>query len=67
VPKKPIIRVVLSPEEKRILDIICTKLGQTESETLRYAFMSYAKEMGAIEEHMRSFQKHEKEHNKENE
>jgi len=38
VAKKHIVRVVLSLEQKEILDNICRKLGQSESETLRISF-----------------------------
>jgi hypothetical protein len=47
VPRKYIVRVVLSPQHKEILDNICVKLGQSESETLRVAFLEYAKSISA--------------------
>lgn len=50
VPRKSIVRVVLSPQHKEILDNICTKLGQSESETLRVAFLEYAKSISLITE-----------------
>jgi hypothetical protein len=43
-------RVVLSPQHKEILDSICIKLGQSESETLRIAFLEYAKSISLITE-----------------
>lgn len=43
-------RVVLSPQHKEILDNICSKLGQSESETLRIAFLEYAKDISLITE-----------------
>ena len=44
--RKYIARVVLSPQHKEILDKICTKLGK--SETLRMAFMEYARSISLI-------------------
>ena len=49
-PRKHIARVVLSPQHKEILDNICVKLGQSESETLRIAFLDYAKSISLITE-----------------
>jgi hypothetical protein len=50
VPKKPIVRVVLSREQREVLDRIAARLGQSESETMRTAFMEYAKELSLITE-----------------
>jgi hypothetical protein len=50
VARKSIVRVVLSPQHKEILDNICRKLGQSESETLRMAFLEYAKSISLITE-----------------
>ena len=49
-PRKAIVRVVLSPQHKEILENICSKLGQSESETLRVAFLDYAKSISLITE-----------------
>lgn len=49
-PRKSIVKVVLSPQHKEILDNICLKLGQSESETLRVAFLEYAKSISLITE-----------------
>jgi hypothetical protein len=49
-PRKHIVRVVLSPQHKEILDDICLKLGQSESETLRVAFLEYARSVSLITE-----------------
>ncbi len=49
-PRKNIVRVVLSAPQKDILDCICVKLGQSESETLRVAFMEYAKSISLVTE-----------------
>jgi uncharacterized protein (DUF927 family) len=49
-PRNCIVRVVLSPQHKEILDNICVKLGQSESETLRVAFLEYAKSISLITE-----------------
>ena len=48
--KKCIVRVVLSPQHKEILDYICRKLGQSESETLRMAFLQYAEKLSLVTE-----------------
>jgi hypothetical protein len=50
VPRKSIVRVVLSPQQKEILDAICRKLGQSESETLRVAFLQYAEKLNLVTE-----------------
>jgi hypothetical protein len=49
-PRKYIARVVLSPQHKEILDNICARLGQSESETLRVAFLEYARSISLITE-----------------
>jgi hypothetical protein len=43
-PRKDIVKVVLSRQQREILKQIATKLGQSESEIMRTAFMQYAKE-----------------------
>jgi len=48
--KKLVVRVVLSPQHKELLDKICVKLGQSESETMRIAFLQYAKELNLVTE-----------------
>ena len=40
----------LSPQHKEILDHICMRLGQSESETPRVAFLEYAKSISLITE-----------------
>ncbi|MEM3536673.1 MAG: ribbon-helix-helix protein, CopG family [Candidatus Bathyarchaeia archaeon] len=52
--KKHIVRVVLSPQHKELLDRICLKLGQSESETMRVAFLEYAKSISLITEKVHS-------------
>jgi hypothetical protein len=54
VAKKHIVRVVLSPQQKELLDRICHKLGQSESETLRIAFLEYAKSISLVTEKVHS-------------
>ncbi|HVP92878.1 MAG TPA: ribbon-helix-helix protein, CopG family [Acidobacteriota bacterium] len=49
-PRKRIVKVVLSKEQKEILDELARKLGTSESETLRMALMDYAKELSIINE-----------------
>jgi len=49
-PRKRIVKVVLSEEQKEILDELARRLGISESETLRMALMDYAKELSLIRE-----------------
>jgi len=49
-PRKCIVKVVLSKEQKEILDELARRLGTSESETLRMAFMDYAKELSLVSE-----------------
>lgn len=51
-PRKRIVKVVLSNEQKEILDELARRLGTSESETLRMALMDYAKELTLISERM---------------
>jgi hypothetical protein len=48
VARKHIVRVVLGLQHKEILDDICIKLRQSESETMRIAFLEYAKSISLI-------------------
>jgi hypothetical protein len=50
VAKKHIVRVVLSKQQKELLDRICFKLGQSESETMRVAFLQYAEKLNLVSE-----------------
>jgi hypothetical protein len=50
VAKKHIVRVVLSKQQKELLDKICYKLGQSESETMRVAFLQYAEKLNLVSE-----------------
>ena len=49
-PRKRIVKVVLSEEQKEILDELARRLGISESETLRMALMDYAKELSLMRE-----------------
>jgi len=49
-PRKCIAKVVLSKEQKEILNELARRLGISESETLRTALMDYAKELSLITE-----------------
>jgi hypothetical protein len=51
-PRKCIAKVVLSKEQKEILNELARRLGISESETLRTALMDYAKELSLIREKM---------------
>ncbi len=48
--RKCVVRVVLSKEQREILDELARRLGTSESETLRMAFMDYAKELSMMRE-----------------
>jgi len=49
-PRKCIVKVVLSKEQREILQELARRLGTSESETLRTALMDYAKELSLIRE-----------------
>lgn len=49
-PRKCVVRVVMSKEQKEMLDEIAHRLGTSESETLRMALMDYAKELSIMKE-----------------
>jgi hypothetical protein len=51
-PRKCIVQVVLSKEQKEILDELARRLGTSESETLRLSLIDYAKELSLIQERM---------------
>jgi hypothetical protein len=51
-PRKRIAKVVLSKEQKEILNELAKRLGTSESETLRMTLMDYAKELSLIRERM---------------
>jgi len=52
-PRKRIVKVVLSAEQKEILEELSKRLGTSESETLRMALMDYAKELSLMKERVR--------------
>lgn len=52
-PKKRIVKVVLSNEQKELLEELARRLGTSESETLRMALMDYAKELSLVKERVR--------------
>jgi len=47
---RKIVKVYLTPEQKKLLERICHSLGMDESEVLRVAFMDYAKSLSLITE-----------------
>ena len=49
-PRKCVVRVVMSKEQKEMLCELASRLGTSESETLRMAFMDYAKELSLMKE-----------------
>jgi hypothetical protein len=54
VARKIIVRVVLSPQHREILVTICNKLGQSESETMRIAFLQYAEKLRLVTKRVNS-------------
>jgi hypothetical protein len=48
--RKLVAKAVLSKQQKEILTTLSTRLGTSESETLRMALMDYAKELNLITE-----------------
>jgi len=49
---KHVIKTVLSREQHEILKRLAQRLGTSESEILRIAFMEYAKSLSLIAEHV---------------
>jgi hypothetical protein len=47
---KKVVKVYISPQQKRILQRMCLSLGLAESEALRTAFLDYAKSIGIVTE-----------------
>jgi hypothetical protein len=47
-PRKCVVKVVLSKQQREILDELAVRLGISESEALRMALMDYAKETDLI-------------------
>jgi len=50
--KKCVVKVVLSKEQREILSELSRRLGTSESEMLRMAFMDYAKELSRVKERL---------------
>jgi ribulose bisphosphate carboxylase small subunit len=48
--KKLVVKVVLSKQQKEILTELSTRLGTSESETVRMALMDYIKELNLMSE-----------------
>jgi hypothetical protein len=49
---KHIVKTVLSREQHEILKRLAQRLGTSESEILRMAFMEYAKSLSLVAEHV---------------
>ena len=49
-PRKCVVKVVLSKEQREILAELARRLGTSESETLRMALMDYVKELSLMKE-----------------
>ncbi|MEM2463252.1 MAG: ribbon-helix-helix protein, CopG family [Candidatus Bathyarchaeia archaeon] len=52
-PRKCIVKVILSKEQKEMLEELARRLGTSESETMRMALMDYAKSLSLVEERVR--------------
>jgi hypothetical protein len=50
--RKCVVKVVLSKEQREILSELSRRLGTSESEMLRTAFMDYAKELSMVKERL---------------
>ncbi len=51
-PRKCVVKVVMSREQREILSELARRLGTSESEMLRTAFMEYAKEVSMVKERL---------------
>ena len=51
---RKVVKVYLSPQQKKILQSMCVNLGLAESEALRTAFLDYAKNIGIVTERILS-------------
>lgn len=49
-PKKSLVKVALSPQQRIMLGEVSARLGTSESETMRLALIDYAKELNLITE-----------------
>jgi len=49
-PRKCVVKVVLSKEQRAILTELAKRLGTSESEMLRMALMDYVKELSLMKE-----------------
>jgi ribulose bisphosphate carboxylase small subunit len=49
-PRKCVVKVVLSKEQREILNELARRLGTSESETMRMSLMDYAKELSVMKE-----------------
>jgi hypothetical protein len=47
---RKLVKVYLTNQQKRLLERICQKLGMDESETMRVAFLEYARSINLITE-----------------
>ena len=45
---RKIVKVYLSPQQKRMLDKICARLGMKDSEMMRFAFLAYATSVSVV-------------------
>lgn len=52
--KNIVVKVLLSKQQKEILEEIARKLGISESETMRKAFMDYAEKLNLVKEKVHS-------------
>ncbi|MEM3798218.1 MAG: ribbon-helix-helix protein, CopG family [Candidatus Bathyarchaeia archaeon] len=52
-PRKCIVKVILSKEQKEMLQELARRLGTSESETMRMALMDYVKSLSLMEERVK--------------
>ena len=45
---RKVVKVYLTPEQRKLLERVCQSLGMNESEVLRYVFMEYARSISLI-------------------
>lgn len=53
-PRKHIVKVVLSSQQHEILKCIAQRLGTSESEIMRTALMDYAKTLSLLTEYIKA-------------
>jgi len=52
--RKRVVKVLLSNEQRTLLELFCKRLGISQSEALRTAFMGYVKDLGMLSEKLKN-------------